>query len=146
MKRFRKGCWGRGFKCRPLLQPLLLLEDARTLLQKRNLCPKKLCHLRGSPQNSRSNMGSVRCYVPPLNKITALGAGCHYVAISLLRTFASASRHAAGCWRMAARAWRRDASAGDCAEAADFSTSGAICFSLAILLLRRCALSALWMA
>ena len=31
--------------------PLLLLEDARTLLQKRKLCPKKLRHLRGSPKN-----------------------------------------------------------------------------------------------
>ena len=36
-------------------RPLLLLEDARTLLQKRKLCPKKLCHPRGSPQPFPSN-------------------------------------------------------------------------------------------
>src|SRR5690348_15662319 len=51
-----------------------------------------------------------------------------------------------GCWRIAARACSRDASAALCAAAADFSTSGAICFSLATLLLLRCELSALWMA
>src|SRR5882672_1401642 len=33
----------------PFPRPLLLLGDARTLLRKRKLCPKKLCHLRGSP-------------------------------------------------------------------------------------------------
>jgi hypothetical protein len=32
----------------PFPRPLLLLGDARTLLRKRKLCPKKLCHLRGS--------------------------------------------------------------------------------------------------
>jgi galactose-1-phosphate uridylyltransferase (family 1) len=34
----------------PFPRPLLLLGDARTLLRKRKLCPKKLCHPRGSPQ------------------------------------------------------------------------------------------------
>ena len=34
----------------PFPRPLLLLEDARTLLQKRKLCPNDLCHERGSPQ------------------------------------------------------------------------------------------------
>src|SRR5882762_10299898 len=33
----------------PFPRPLLLLGDARTLLRKRKLCPKKLCRLRGSP-------------------------------------------------------------------------------------------------
>ena len=35
----------------PFPRPLLLLEDARTLLQKRKLCPKNLCHQRGSPHD-----------------------------------------------------------------------------------------------
>jgi hypothetical protein len=34
----------------PFPRPLLLLEDARTLLQKRKLRPNDLCHERGSPQ------------------------------------------------------------------------------------------------
>jgi len=33
-----------------ITRPLLLLEDARTLLQKRKLCPNDLCPERGSPQ------------------------------------------------------------------------------------------------
>src|SRR6266581_5108116 len=33
----------------PFPSPLLLLGDAKTLLRKRKLCPKKLCHPRGSP-------------------------------------------------------------------------------------------------
>jgi hypothetical protein len=45
-----QGFWGRRLKCRPLPQTLLLLEDAKTLLRKRKLCPKKLCHSKGSPQ------------------------------------------------------------------------------------------------
>src|SRR6266702_6513733 len=40
----------------PFPRPLLLLGDARTLLGKRKLCPKKLCHFRGSPQESGSEM------------------------------------------------------------------------------------------
>ena len=44
----------------PFPRPLLLLEDARTLLQKRKLCPKNLCHLRGSPQPFRSNFGPIQ--------------------------------------------------------------------------------------
>ena len=35
----------------PIPRPLLLLEDARTLLEKRKLRPKTLCHLRGSPHS-----------------------------------------------------------------------------------------------
>jgi hypothetical protein len=38
----------------PFPRPLLLLGDAGTLLRKRKLCPKKLCHLRGSPQAAAS--------------------------------------------------------------------------------------------
>ena len=40
---------------RPLPQTLLLLKDARTLLQKRKLCPNDLCHERGSPQKLGTN-------------------------------------------------------------------------------------------
>src|SRR4029077_10032594 len=35
----------------PFPRPLLLLGDARTLLGKWKLCPKKLCQLRGHPKN-----------------------------------------------------------------------------------------------
>ena len=36
-------------------RPILLLEDAKTLLGKRKLCPKNLCHLRGSPHKWGTN-------------------------------------------------------------------------------------------
>src|SRR5215469_5351802 len=39
----------------PFPRPLLLLEDARTLLQKRKLCPNDLCHERGSPHAIESD-------------------------------------------------------------------------------------------
>src|SRR6266567_7250563 len=55
-KRLLKDCWGRRLKCRPFPRPLLVLGDARKLLGKRKLCPKKLCHFRGSPQKSGSEM------------------------------------------------------------------------------------------
>src|SRR5215469_6072485 len=42
----------------PFPRPLLLLEDARTLLQKRKLCPKNLCHERGSPHKLGNNLGT----------------------------------------------------------------------------------------
>jgi len=41
-------------------RPLLLLGGARTLLRKRKLCPKKLCHLRGSPQGNENNLRTKR--------------------------------------------------------------------------------------
>src|SRR6266566_669561 len=44
----------------PFHRPLLLLGDARTLLRKRKLCPKKLCHLRGSPQQFPSNFRPIQ--------------------------------------------------------------------------------------
>jgi putative transposase len=39
-------------------RPLILLGDARTLLRKRKLCPKKLCHFRGSPHKSGNKLGT----------------------------------------------------------------------------------------
>ncbi len=42
---------GKGGDIAPFPRPLTLLEDARTLLRKRKLCPNNLCHLKGSPQN-----------------------------------------------------------------------------------------------
>ncbi len=38
---------------------LFLLEDAQTFLRKRKLCPKKLCHLRGSPQFLGNILGTI---------------------------------------------------------------------------------------
>jgi len=49
-EKISKGLLGTGTQMPSPSQPLLLLEDARTLLQKRKLCPKNLCHERGSPQ------------------------------------------------------------------------------------------------
>src|SRR5260370_39183031 len=40
----------------PFPRPLLLLGDARTLLRKRKLCPKKMCQLRGSPHTLASKL------------------------------------------------------------------------------------------
>src|SRR6266567_6909746 len=44
----------------PFPSPLLLLGDAKTLLRKRKLCPKKLCHPRGSPHPLGSIWGPKR--------------------------------------------------------------------------------------
>src|SRR5215469_16495769 len=44
----------------PFPRPLLLLEDARTLIQKRKLCPNDLCHERGSPQIFRPTSVQLR--------------------------------------------------------------------------------------
>ena len=44
----------------PFPRPLLLLEHARTLLQKRKLCPKNFCHERGSPQVFQSIFGPIQ--------------------------------------------------------------------------------------
>jgi hypothetical protein len=49
---------GEGGDVAPFPRPLILLEDAKTLLRKRKLCPKKLCHSRGSPQGVGNNLGT----------------------------------------------------------------------------------------
>jgi len=48
---------GKGGDIAPFPRPLTLLEDARTLLRKRKLCPNNLCHLKGSPQYSKTALG-----------------------------------------------------------------------------------------
>src|SRR5260370_25647875 len=50
---------GKGGDIAPFPRPLTLLEDARTLLRKRKLCPNNFCHLKGSPQYSQSNWGTI---------------------------------------------------------------------------------------
>ncbi len=40
-------------------RPLVLLGDARTLLRKRKLGPKKLCQLSGSPQMLGNDLGTI---------------------------------------------------------------------------------------
>jgi hypothetical protein len=60
-KKISKGLLGTGTQMpSPFPRPLLLLGDARTLLRKRKLCPKKLCQLRGAPQYIRYNWGPNR--------------------------------------------------------------------------------------
>src|SRR5262249_4508156 len=51
----------------PFPRPLLLLEDATTLLQKRKLCPEDLCHQRGSPHQVGNNLGTklAKCPLKP---------------------------------------------------------------------------------
>ena len=50
---------GKGGDIAPFPRPLTLLEDARTLLRKRKLCPNNLCHLKGSPHLLRNNLGTI---------------------------------------------------------------------------------------
>jgi hypothetical protein len=60
-KKNSKGLLGKGTQMlSPSPDPFSLLGDARTLLQKRKLCPKKLCQLRGSPHLFRSNFGPIQ--------------------------------------------------------------------------------------
>src|SRR5438046_7314249 len=48
---------GKGGDIAPFPRPLTLLEDARTLLRKRKLCPNNLCHLKGSPHACEPILG-----------------------------------------------------------------------------------------
>src|SRR6266436_1534608 len=50
---------GKGGDIAPFPRPLTLLEDARTLLRKRKLCPNNLCHLKGSPHQLGSDLGPI---------------------------------------------------------------------------------------
>ena len=76
-----KGTAGEGdSNAVPFPSPLLLLGDARTLLRKRKLCPKKLCQLRGSPHATLSNLGP-------------FGSNCGQIAFS---NFSIAARCDAG--------------------------------------------------
>src|ERR1700719_905775 len=50
---------GEGGDVAPFPKPFILLEDAKTLLRKRKLCPKKLCQLRGSPQALGNNLETI---------------------------------------------------------------------------------------
>ena len=59
-KDFERASGERDSNAVPFPRPLLLLEDARTLLQKRKLRPKNLCHERGSPQGFRSNFSPLQ--------------------------------------------------------------------------------------
>jgi len=58
-KRTSTKCAGEGDSIIvPFPRPLLLLGDARTLLQNGNCAQRKLCQLRGSPQELRHNLGT----------------------------------------------------------------------------------------
>jgi hypothetical protein len=59
-KDFERAAGGGDSNAVPFPRPLLLLGDAKTLLRKRKLCPKKLCHLRGSSLRFRSNFGPIQ--------------------------------------------------------------------------------------
>jgi hypothetical protein len=48
-KKSRKDCWGKGLKCRPLPLTPYPARRCKDAIRKRKLCPKNLCHLRGSP-------------------------------------------------------------------------------------------------
>jgi transposase-like protein len=50
-KTLERGAGDGGSNAVPFPRPFLQLGDAKTLLRKRKLCPKKLCHLRGSPHD-----------------------------------------------------------------------------------------------
>ena len=65
---------GKGGDIAPFPRPLTLLEDARTLLRKRKLCPNNLCHLKGSPHRTGTGCGNYDTRNPATNKYLNVAA------------------------------------------------------------------------